>query len=186
MSTTRSRTSRITRRRLQVLIIGAIVLIVAYLIIAMPGMDHSAVRDTGTSQKSVTHDGMVVPTVNAVGPTQFDRLMDDPQRVLLNVHVPYDGELPMTDRFIAYSDIIQSSAKLAGFKDRPVLVYCRSGRMSAIAAKALLNLGYSNVTELSGGMNAWEFSGRKIKRRSLKPAPPTPTDQPTGTTTYIG
>ncbi len=177
MSTIRSRISRIlrtwpsarrTRRRLQILIIGPFVLFVVYLFTAMPGMDHSAVQATGTSRRSVTHDGMVVPTVNAVGPTEFDRLMDDPQRVLLNVHVPYDGELPMTDRFVAYTDIVRRSAELAGFKDKPVLVYCRSGRMSAIAARALLNLGYNNVTELSGGMNAWESSGRKIIRRSAK------------------
>ena len=178
-----------TRRRLQVLIIGPLVALVVYFFIAMPGMDHSTVQDTETSQRSATHDGMAMPIVNSVGPTEFERLMDDPQRVLLNVHIPYDGELPMTDRFIAYIDITERSTELEGFEGfegRPVLVYCRSGRMSAIAAQTLLNLGYDNVTELSGGMNAWESSGRKIIRRSPKPAPSTSNYGPAGTATGAG
>ena len=38
---------------------------------------------------------------------------------------------------------------------RSVVLYCRSGRRSADAAKFLLDLGFANVKSLRGGINAW-------------------------------
>ena len=40
-------------------------------------------------------------------------------------------------------------------KDQLILVYCRSGRRSKIAAEALVDLGYTNVKEF-GGIIDWE------------------------------
>jgi molybdopterin/thiamine biosynthesis adenylyltransferase/rhodanese-related sulfurtransferase len=44
-------------------------------------------------------------------------------------------------------------------KDQPVLVYCAGGTRSALAAKSLAELGYSNVVSLEGGFNAWKDAG---------------------------
>ena len=41
-------------------------------------------------------------------------------------------------------------------KDALILVYCRSGRRSKIAAEALVNLGYTNVKEF-GGIIDWPY-----------------------------
>lgn len=41
-------------------------------------------------------------------------------------------------------------------KDQLILVYCRSGRRSKIAAQALVNLGYTNVKEF-GGIIDWPY-----------------------------
>ena len=41
-------------------------------------------------------------------------------------------------------------------KDRLILVYCRSGRRSKIAAQALVDLGYTNVKEF-GGIIDWQY-----------------------------
>ena len=41
-------------------------------------------------------------------------------------------------------------------KDQLILVYCRSGRRSKIAAEELVKLGYTNVKEF-GGINDWEY-----------------------------
>lgn len=41
-------------------------------------------------------------------------------------------------------------------KDQLILVYCRSGRRSKIAAQALVDLGYTNVKEF-GGIIDWEY-----------------------------
>ena len=41
-------------------------------------------------------------------------------------------------------------------KNQLILVYCRSGRRSKIAAQALADLGYTNVKEF-GGINTWEY-----------------------------
>ena len=41
-------------------------------------------------------------------------------------------------------------------KDQLILVYCRSGRRSKIAAQALVDLGYTNVKEF-GGIIDWPY-----------------------------
>ena len=41
-------------------------------------------------------------------------------------------------------------------KDQLILVYCRSGRRSKIAAQALQDLGYTNVKEF-GGIIDWPY-----------------------------
>ena len=40
--------------------------------------------------------------------------------------------------------------------------YCKSGRMSAEAAATLQELGYTDIVELSGGMDAWIADGRQL------------------------
>ena len=41
-------------------------------------------------------------------------------------------------------------------KDQLILVYCRSGRRSKIAAQALVDIGYTNVKEF-GGIIDWPY-----------------------------
>lgn len=84
--------------------------------------------------------------------------------VLVNVHTPYEGEIAGTDRFIPF-DRIASSRLLPKDRSAEIVIYCRSGRMSAIAAPALVKLGYTNVRELKGGFNAWVAAGYALERR---------------------
>jgi molybdopterin/thiamine biosynthesis adenylyltransferase/rhodanese-related sulfurtransferase len=44
-------------------------------------------------------------------------------------------------------------------KDRPIVVYCAGGTRSAFAAKALQDLGYSDVVSMAGGFNKWKDEG---------------------------
>jgi rhodanese-related sulfurtransferase len=56
------------------------------------------------------------------------------------------------------------SAKLNKIpKDKPVVVYCRSGSRSASAAQMLLSAGYSEVYDL-GGLMDWTRQGLPVKR----------------------
>ena len=40
-------------------------------------------------------------------------------------------------------------------RDAPLVVYCQSGGRAAFAARALGELGYTNVVSLAGGYGAW-------------------------------
>ena len=55
-------------------------------------------------------------------------------------------------------------------KSAPVLLYCAGGTRSALAAKSLQDLGYSNVVSLDGGFNAWKDAGQPWEQpRTLTP-----------------
>ena len=47
----------------------------------------------------------------------------------------------------------------------------RSGNGSAIAAPNLIDLGYTNIDNLDGGMNAWTASGRQPVRLNRQSRP---------------
>jgi len=81
---------------------------------------------------------------------------------LVNVHIPYEGEIKDTDAFIAYDSIADNVDTLPQDKNAKIVVYCRSGGMSAIAARELVHLGYTQVSDLAGGMIDWEKNGYKI------------------------
>lgn len=82
--------------------------------------------------------------------------------VLVNVHVPYEGELAQTDAFIPFDRIAEESAALPADKTAKIVLYCRSGSMSAIAARTLVGLGYTSVYNLDGGLNAWRARGFEV------------------------
>ena len=56
---------------------------------------------------------------------------------------------------IPYGEIADRAEKELPDKDQLILVYCRSGRRSKIAAEELVKLGYTNVKEF-GGIIDWK------------------------------
>ena len=81
---------------------------------------------------------------------------------LLNVKTPYIGEIAGTDLYIPYTDLAARASQLPSNKSARIVVYCRSGNESAIAAQTLIDLGYTTIDNLDGGMNAWTSSGRQL------------------------
>jgi rhodanese-related sulfurtransferase len=83
----------------------------------------------------------------------------------VNTHIPYEGEIAGTDAFIPYNELEAYADQLPADKDAKIVLYCRSGNMSEIAATELAEQGYSNLYELDGGMIAWEGAGLPLIRK---------------------
>lgn len=92
-------------------------------------------------------------------PADFAASIAEPSRFTVNVHVPDEGAISGTDAAIPYDRIDDRAADLPRDTGTPLAVYCKSGRMSALAGVALRQLGYTDIVELEGGMDAWSAEG---------------------------
>lgn len=97
-----------------------------------------------------------------LSPQQVDESLKDNNFFIVNVHTPYAGEISGTDAFIAYDTITENIDRLPQDKSAEILVYCLTGRMSAIALQKLKELGYTNVYDLAGGMEKWKAEGFEV------------------------
>jgi rhodanese-related sulfurtransferase len=98
-----------------------------------------------------------------ISPERARAMLADARVVLLDVRTLTEFESGHIKgaALLPYSDIDASSAAAAiPAKDAKIIVYCRSGRRSAIAQKALIGLGYGNVWDL-GGVDSWPYGLEK-------------------------
>lgn len=162
MSTT-AKTERTGRGRAPVLILVAAALLVAgYFAFGMPGMDDGSPAASSSGMDSMDPASM---SFTRLEPDEFAARMAEPSAFVVNVHTPYEGEIDGTDAFIAY-DRVLGDARLPTDKSAEILLYCRSGRMSASAAEQLVDAGYTSVSDLEGGMEAWRAEGRTVRVRT--------------------
>jgi len=98
-----------------------------------------------------------------VSAAELQTMLANKDFTLVNVHIPFEGDIPGTDLSIPYNEIPQNLDKIPD-KDAKIFLYCRSGRMSDIAAEELVSLGYTNIWTLPGGMLEWEKAGLEIER----------------------
>lgn len=120
-----------------------------------------AVGQTGETQRVPVEGGGAYTDVSAPGLAAMLKKKDFP---LVNVHIPYEGEIQGTDLFIPFNEVDANLDKLPADKSARIVLYCRSGGMSAIAARALATRGYTNVWNLDGGMIAWRDAGHPLVR----------------------
>ena len=82
--------------------------------------------------------------------------------LFVNVHIPYEGEIANTDLFIPFNEIEKHLDQLPPDRGARGVLYCRSGNMSATAARTLVKLGYTNVWNLDGGFVDWKAKGNPL------------------------
>jgi rhodanese-related sulfurtransferase len=96
--------------------------------------------------------------------SELEAMLKNKDFALVNVHVPFEGNIPDTDVSIPFNTIDQHLDQLPADKGAKIVLYCRSDRMSNIAAKTLVEKGYTNVYNLVGGFDAWEKVGLPLEK----------------------
>ena len=130
--------------------------IAGLLVLASAGWEPAA-AEAGLQTRTVAVQGGGRYT--DVSATVLARMLAKKKFLLVNVHIPYEGEIAGTDLALPFDQVEANLAKLPTDKSARIVLYCRSGSMSSIAARALVKLGFSNVWNLDGGMIAWQEAG---------------------------
>ena len=111
---------------------------------------------TACGQDKENDQGAVYVNITA---EEAKQIMDSEEGyIILDVRTQeeYDeGHIPGAI-LIPYTQIAEKAEEVLTDKDQLILVYCRSGRRSKIAAEALVELGYTNIKEF-GGILDWPY-----------------------------
>ncbi len=99
-----------------------------------------------------------------VSPAVLAQMLARKDFAFVNVHIPYEGEIQGTDAHIPFDRIEGRTRELPQDRTASIVLYCRSGSMSATAAETLVRLGYTRVFNLEGGFLAWQQAGYPVTR----------------------
>ena len=102
----------------------------------------------------------------SVGTTEATRLMNQPGSLVLDVREDAEyaaGHLPRA-RHIPLAQLSGRLDEIAKFKEKPVVVTCRSGARSGSACRTLKNAGFTKVYNLKGGVPAWEQASLPVEK----------------------
>ena len=115
---------------------------------------------TACGQDKENDQGAVYVNITA---EEAKRIMDiEEGYIILDVRTQeeYDeGHIPGATQ-ISHEEIAEKAEEVLTDKNQLILVYCRSGRRSTIAAEALVELGYTNIKEF-GGIIDWPYEVEK-------------------------
>ena len=111
---------------------------------------------TACGQDKENDQGAVYVNITA---EEAKQIMDSEEGyIILDVRTQeefYQGHIPGATQ-ISHEEIAEKAEEVLTDKEQLILVYCRSGRRSKIAAEALAELGYTNIKEF-GGIIDWPY-----------------------------
>ena len=110
--------------------------------------------------------GSRVSGISEIDTLEATRLMND-DALMLDVREDNEwavGHIPNA-RHIRLGQLSEQLSQLEKFKDKPIVVYCRSGNRSARACALLKKSGFSTPRNLAGGIMAWEQANLPITRK---------------------
>ena len=86
------------------------------------------------------------------------------KNIIIDVRTPEEvseGHLPGAKNIDVQGDIFKASIDLLD-KDKTYLLYCRSGKRTAVAGAKMKAAGFKNVYSLDGGITAWKEKGKPL------------------------
>jgi rhodanese-related sulfurtransferase len=105
-------------------------------------------------------------TETTVTPEEFEKAITKDSVQILDVRTPDEyasGHIKNT-LLANWNDKAEFSRRISFVdKNKPVYIYCLAGSRSAAAAKEMRSIGYENVVELAGGINAWKAANKPVE-----------------------
>lgn len=143
------------------------VIVVALFLFFLPGCSEEPEKQVvpvpplaSAPQPPAVHS--VFQSVSALGAQELLKRKEG--LLLVDVRTPQEikqmriaGSLP-----VPVGDVIRGKFKPA--KDRPIMLICAIGGRSYIAGKAMTAMGYQEVYNLDGGIEAWHRAGLPVER----------------------
>ena len=114
-------------------------------------------------QKETADDGSTELSYEQISGEEAKQIIDSQSGYVIidaRTQAEYDSGHIKNAIMIPEYEISEKAAKMLPDKEQLILVYCRSGRRSKIAAQALVDLGYTNVKEF-GGIIDWKYETEK-------------------------
>lgn len=106
-------------------------------------------------------DGAAEEAIPELAPSALrDRLAAGQELLLLDVREPHEAEQSRIPgaRLIPLGSLEAALAELEPWRERPVVIHCRSGARSRRACQLLRSKGFRQVENLAGGIEAWAVS----------------------------
>lgn len=101
-----------------------------------------------------------------LGTLEATRLMNQGTTLVLDVRDGEEyasGHLPRA-RHIPLKELGKRLDEIAKFKNKPVLVTCKSGTRAGAACRLLKQSGFANVYQLRGGLAAWRQASLPLEK----------------------
>lgn len=113
--------------------------------------------------------GACQPTdgIKTVSVEEFAQFITQPDVQILDVRTPEEFEAGHIQGAVMIDyrtdpDGFLAKAETQLQKDKPVALYCRSGKRSHAAAELMLKNGFKRIVELDGGIIAWQEAEMRI------------------------
>ena len=94
---------------------------------------------------------------------ELQTMLEDKDFLMVNVHTPFEGNIPQTDLHLPYDEIEQNLSLLPADKDARILIYCLTSGMAKLAVATLTAQGYTDIWMLEGGTSAWAEAGLTLE-----------------------
>lgn len=137
------------------------IILLALAIITVATVFAGCTQKTGNEQTEATQ--VNIGTYYQIPQDEAKRIMDEESDYIIvdaREQSEYDEGHIKGAIVIPYTEIEQKAEEMLPDKEQLILVYCRSGRRSKIAAQSLANMGYTNVKEF-GGIIDWQYEIEK-------------------------
>jgi adenylyltransferase/sulfurtransferase len=144
------------------LIIGLLALLLVACGPATTAQEAAPVQEAAPAQEAPAPAD--VPVSPNISPQELSQALQQADRpFLLDVREPYEAQaasIPGTSALIPLGSLSTRVNELS--PDAEIVVYCRSGNRSQQAMSILQNAGFTNVRNLSGGIQRWASQGGPI------------------------